>query len=148
MFLMQWSRENMQALKAQKEGEAHTMKIHAIVKQIYRGAVYSAEIKSETVYRVPINLVTGGGQVCVPSNVEEGMHNLTITKEFVIEHMETILTCLRQHFPDCVVEYKKVSLATGRDGKEYDISAVDDAVRPFIDINRARTDTYIVVDWS
>jgi len=145
---MPWSRENMQRLKAEKDELAHTMKIDAIVKHIYVPAVRSAETKSETIYRVPINLVTGGGQVCMPSNTEGNGHYLTITKEFVIEHMETILRRLQAVFPGCVVEYKRLTLATGSDGKQYDISALDHAVGPFINTSDAWTDTYIVVDWS
>jgi hypothetical protein len=46
------------------------------------------------------------------------------------------------------VEYKKVSMARGRDGKDYDISNLDEKLRPFIDTTRAETNEYIVIDWN
>jgi hypothetical protein len=44
------------------------------------------------------------------------------------------------------VEYKKMS--RGGDGKEYDISNLDEKLRQFIDITCAQTNEYIVIDWS
>jgi hypothetical protein len=39
-------------------------------------------------------------------------------------------------------------MARGRDGKDYDISNLDEKLRPFIDTQRAVTKEYIVIDWS
>ena len=39
-------------------------------------------------------------------------------------------------------------MAMGRDGKEYDISNLDDKLRPFIDTSRAQTKEYIIIDWT
>jgi hypothetical protein len=62
--------------------------------------------------------------------------------------MEEILTHLRRLFPDCSVEYKKVSMARGRDGIEYDITTMDNILLSFIDVRQGRTEEYIMIDWT
>lgn len=147
MSLTPFSRENLRFLKAQKDEEGHQRKLEQITREIYTNAVQFAERKSETIYRY--SLTDNYNSVYIPSM----FHNLQaihypITKEYIMGNMDEILSRLRSLFPDCSVEYKKVALAMGRDGKEYDISNLDEKLRPFIDISRAQTKEYIVIDWS
>jgi hypothetical protein len=73
----------------------------------------------------------------------------TRTSEVLSTYNKVSTTKLREFkHKDCLVEYKKVSMARGRDGKEYDISTLDDKLCAFIDIKQARTEECIVIDWT
>ena len=147
MSLTPFSRDDMRAFKEQKDEEAHIMKINSVVKEFYEKTVHFAEMNEETVYKININ--RGYSHIQLPSNSNSlNDHNLHITREYVTEHMEEILTHLRSLFPDCSVEYKKVTMARGIDGKEYDISTTDNTIRPFIHMHQARTEECIVIDWT
>ena len=147
MSLTPFSRNAMRGLKEQKDEEAHIMKINSVVKQLYEETVRTAERSQETLYKININ--RGYYHIKLPSNSNSlYYHDLDIPRQYVTEHMEEILTHLRSLFPDCVVEYKKVTLARSRDGKEYDVTTMDDKLRAFIDVRQARTEECIVVDWS
>ena len=147
MSLTPFSRENMQDLKAQKDEEAHIMKINSVVKQLYEETVRFAERNQETVYKININ--RNYYHIQLPSNSNSlYYHDLHITREYVTEHMEEILTHLRSLFPDCYVEYKKITLARGIDGKEYDISTTDNTIRPFIHMHQTTTNESIMIDWT
>ena len=151
MSLIPYSRENMRAFKVMRDEEENVMKKDSIVKKIYSDAVMCAE-NGDSLYRRPLgNGSNGWGSISVSSNINNyNTHLLSrnITKEYVVENMDEIIMRLRSLFPDCAVEYKKVSMARGRDGKEYDISTLDDKLAPFIDVRHARTEEYIVIDWS
>jgi len=150
MSLTPFSRENMRTLKLQKDKEGYQRKLEEIVRNIYASTVSFAERTAETTYRFAIQ--NGYQQnVSIPSTIPSNHYQsiqFQITKEFIIENMDEILTRLHSLFPDCSVEYKKVSMAMGRDGKEYDISNLDEKLRPFIDISRAQTKEYIIIDWT
>jgi hypothetical protein len=161
MSLTPYTRESMRAFKAEKDEEIKNMKIDFIVKLIYEGAVRFAEFDKSTIYKYNLGNHLGNpvddnnvsyGTITIPSRVlnplQRGGLTASVTKSNIIENMEQILTRLRSLFIDCSVEYKKISTATGRDGKEYDISALDDKLRPFIDVNRAKISDNIVIDWS
>jgi hypothetical protein len=149
MALTPFSRENMRTLKSQKDDEGHQRKLEEVVRNIYASSVSFAERNAEKTYRLAIQ---NGYQanVSIPSTIPSNhLHILLqITKEFIVGNMDEILTRLRILFPECSVEYKKVSMARGRDGKDYDISNLDEKLRPFIDTTRAQTNEYIVIDWS
>ena len=154
MSLTPFSRENMRTLKLQKDEEGHQRKLEEVVRNIYASAVSFAERTAETTYRFAIQngyqqniSIPSSIPSTIPSNNYQSIQ-FQITKEFIIGNMDEILTRLRSLFPDCSVEYKKVSMAMGRDGKEYDISNLDEKLRPFIDTQRAVTKEYIVIDWS
>ena len=148
MSLTPFSRENMRDLKAQKDEESHIMKINSVVKQLYEETVRFAERKQETVYKINMSN-RGYYHVKLPSNSNSlYYHDLDIPREYVKAHMDEILIHLCRLFPDCGVEYKMVSMARGRDGKEYDISTLDDKLRAFIDMRQARTEEFIVIDWT
>ena len=150
MSLTPFSRENMRTLKSQKDEEGHQRKLEEVVRNIYSSAVSFAERNAETIYRFTIQ--NGYQQnVVIPSTIPSN-HNLQsilhINREYIVKNVDEILTRLRSLFPECSVEYKTVSMAMGRDGKEYDISNLDDKLRPFIDIYRAQTKEYIIIDWT
>ena len=148
MSLTPFSRENMRALKGGKDEEAHIMKINSVVKQLYEETVRFAEINEETQYK--INMINKCyNSIKLPSNSNSLYnHNLQITTEYVREHMEEILTHLRRLFPDCSIEYKKVSMVRGRDGREYDVTTMDSILKSFVDMRMARTEECIVIDWT
>jgi hypothetical protein len=153
MSLTPYSRDVMRSFKAEKDWGIKNMKIDSIVKKIYEEAVWFAETDKSTIYnhnlgdRNNIYHSYKPYYINVPSRVSK-QQNVLVTKGDIIENMEEILSGLRILFPDCSVDYKKVSMATGRDGKEYDISVLDDKLRPFIDVNRAKITENIVIDWS
>jgi hypothetical protein len=151
MSLTPFSRESLRLLKGQKDEEGQERRLEKITKEIYTNTVQFAERKSETSYRHSVT--HNYNPVNIPSTILTLAHDpysiqFPITKEFIVRNMDEILTRLRSLFPDCSVEYKKVSMAMGRDGKEYDISSLDEKLRPFIDTSRAQTKEYIVIDWS
>ena len=150
MPLEPFSRANMRSLKEQKDEEGHERKLEEVVRNIYTSAVSFAERNTETIYRYAIQNVSHGMvniSSTIPSNLYQSIP-FQINKEYIVKNMDEILMRLRSLFPDCSVEYKKVSMAMGRDGKEYDISNLDDKLRPFIDTTRAQTKEYIVIDWT
>jgi hypothetical protein len=151
MPLEPFSRANMRLLKEQKDEEGHQRKLEEVVRNIYTSAVSFAERNAETTYRFAIQN-SGYQMVNIPSTIPSN-HNLQsipfqINKEYIVKNTDEILSRLRSLFPECSVEYKKVSMALGRDGKEYDISNLDDKLRPFIDTARAQIKEYIIIDWS
>lgn len=149
MPLEPFSRENMRSLKSQKDEEGRQRKLEKFVKDIYTGAVRFAEEKDETTYRFLFgNNYANYGGVQIPSIIPNNPLNYQITKEYILGNMDDIITRLRSLFPECSVEYKKLSMVLGRDGKEHDISNLDEKLRPFIDTQRAVTNEYIVIDWS
>lgn len=151
-MLTPYSRENMRAFKAVKDVEANNMKMDSVVKQIYSNAVRFAELNDGGVYRCKVTKYSGSwGSITVPSILSGNYNNLpsqVITHEYVVENMDEVLCRLRSLFPDCLVEYKKVSMAVGKDGREYDISTLDTKLIPFVDVRNERTEDYIVIDWS
>jgi hypothetical protein len=92
--------------------------------------------------------------VYVPSNIIQNIPTIgdkiqfDITPEFIVENIEEILKRLRSIFPGCSVDYKKTTVAIGRDGKEYYMSTFDDSIYQLIDVRHSRTDEHIVIDWS
>ena len=145
MSLTPFSRDALRALKALND----KLKLEEAIKIIYYSVLSHAETTPETVFSFNLNS-TGAMFV---SNKSIGYSSILnrpfqITAAYIKENMEEILAGLRRFFPDCSVEYKKVSMAMGRDGKEYDISSLDEKLRALIDTSRAQTKEYIVVDWS
>jgi hypothetical protein len=148
MSLTPFSRDAMRELKAGKDEEAHILKIHSVVKQLYEETVRFAERSQETIYKINMNN-RAYQHIQLDSNSNSSFHHaLPITREYVTEHMEEILTHLRRLFPECSVEYKKVSMARGRDGKEYDITTMDNILLSFIDVRQGRTEECIMIDWT
>ena len=148
MSLTPFSRESMRALKAAKDEETHIIMINSIVKQLYEETVRFAERTRETFYK--INMINKSyNSIKLPSYSNSlYLHSLPIPRDYVTEHMEEILTHLRSLFPDCSVEYKKITLARGKDGIDYDVTTIDSILHSFIDMRVARTEECIVIDWA
>jgi hypothetical protein len=81
-------------------------------------------------------------------SIVQGTMDVQITTAYIRENIEEILAALRGFFPGCSVEYKEVSIATGRDGKEYDISKLDDIFIPLISGRPVVTNQSVIIDWS
>jgi len=165
MSLTPYSRDLMRSFKAEKDLEIKNLKIESIVKQVYERAVRFAETDTSTIYKytlrdendrhhgyiAPNDRHHGYITVHFKGSIQQNgspIENVQVKKDDIVKNMEEILSRLRILFPDCSVDYKKVSMATGRDGKEYDISVLDDKLRQFIDLNRAIITENIVIDWS
>jgi hypothetical protein len=132
------SREEMRALKAKNDEKIKNMQIHMIVNMIYNAAVSSATTHTDSIYRWPYNNQQTFG--CVSGHY--------ITYQTLQENMEEILKRLQSLFPDSLIENKKVSMARGINGKDYDISTLDDKDLPFVDMRGRTTSDNIVIDWS
>lgn len=152
MSLEQFSRVNMRALKSLNDEENNSLKIDAIVKQLYEETVRFAENNVDAVFRKEL-LNNGGNYGYIerhsfikpfdPRTLRSG-----ISYDDILRNIEEILNRLRNLFPDCDVVYKKTSIGRGMDGKEYDISTLDEKVRPFINPHNVRIVENIVIDWS
>jgi hypothetical protein len=145
MSLTPFSRDALRALKALND----KLKLEEAIKIIYYSVLSHAETTPETVFSFNLNS-TGAMFV---SNKSIGYSSILnrpfqITAAYIKENMEEILAGLRRFFPDCSVEYKEVSIATGRDGKEYDISKLDDIFIPLISGRPVVTNQSVIIDWS
>ena len=124
----------MQTLKAKKDEEKRLKdeedrlaRIKQIVQQIYTQAIRVAENTTNTSFQYEI------------PNIRNAPYNISI-----IANMKEIIGELETLFPDCSV--KHTQMAQGRDGKLYDLSSIDEKLRPLMNVNR--TVEGIVVDWS
>jgi hypothetical protein len=133
------SREYLRSLKKKQDEERKEKKIVDFVQRIYESSVNFAKTNSDTIFKYNIS---SSFQIIPHPNPN------MVTYENVIDYMDEILRRLHILFPDSLVEYKKVTMARGRDGKDYDLSIIDDKVRQFIDIRLATTTENIVIDYS
>ena len=149
MALTPFSRERMRMLKSEKDAELQGIIVEKVVTYIYSYAVNFAEKNSETRYRIDIHTNGCFGSISLKSSSPlKHEHWNMIKPEDIVRNMDEILARLRVLFPDCSVEYKKLSFIKGADGKDYDVLTLDDNARPFIDMTRAKTDEYVIIDWS
>ena len=118
------SRIDLQQLKAKKDEQNRLNQINQIVNNIYYAVVTVAESKIVTSYNHQIQ------------------HNGDPT--FYEKNKDDIISGLKTLFPDCLIDYKMLS--RGNDGKMYDITNIDEKMRPFI--NRQHDQAHIVIDWS
>jgi len=132
------SREEMRALKAKNDERIKNTQIDTVVSMIYNAAVNYATTQTDCIYRWPYSNQQTFGYV-------SGHH---ITYQILLDNMEEILKRLQGLFPDSLIETKKVSMARGRDGKDYDISTLDEKLLPFVDVRARITSDNIVIDWS
>jgi hypothetical protein len=135
------SREYLRSLKTKQDEERKEKKIVDFVQRIYESSVNFAKTNSDTVFKYNITSY-------FPMISNPNANPNVFTHENVIEYMDEILRRLRILFPDSRVEFKKISIVRGRDGKDYDLSIIDDKVRQFIDIRLATTTENIVIDYS
>jgi hypothetical protein len=132
--LLPISRDTMKILKAQKDEEMRQVGIFGIINIIYSNVRRIAETTHDLSYKYPIPLNQGHSAMIPPSQ----------SAEFYMANMDDILNGLQKLFPGCSV--LNTTLSRGQDGKFYDISNMDERVRPFI--NMSQSQKYIVIDWS
>ena len=125
-------REKLRGLKAEEEERALIMKetqrlsqVERCVKQLYNDAINYAKTNTNTSYTYMLPQRNNG-------------------QDFHRDNMVDILHELRHLFPDCSI--KNTTLSRGQDGKMYDISTMDEKLRPFID-SRYNQET-IIIDWT
>ena len=114
--------------------EKRVKAIKAIIRSIYCNARRTAETTDDLSYKYPL-----------PSNPQHtGIVQPSQSAEFHKTNMDDILDGLRDLFPGCSV--LNTTLSRGQDGKMYDISNINEKIRPFI--NTQQSQQYIVIDWS
>lgn len=124
------SRIDLQQLKAKKDEQNRLNQINQIVNQIYSAVVTIAETKIVTSYNYQIQ--------------QQQFQSNQPNQIFYEKNKDDIISGLKTLFPDCSIDYKMLS--RGNDGKMYDITNIDEKMRPFI--NRQHDQAHIVVDWS
>jgi len=142
----------MQNLHEQTNKKIKDEKIDKLVKAIYKDALQFAERNSTKVFVFDFSkLYTYFGELLLQSITNMGCYSIRVQlkKEDILDNMKEIIACLESIFPDCTISYKSISFAKGRDGKEYDISTLDENLRQLI-INpgQFRISDCIVIDWS
>ena len=125
-----FSRQELQQLKAKKDEQNRLNQINQIVNHIYSSVVSVAESKTITSYNYQIQQH--------PSRSDQP------TQIFCEKNKDDIINGLKTLFPDCSIDYKMLS--RGNDGQMYDITNIDEKMRPFI--NRQHDQAHIVIDWS
>jgi len=149
---MSYSRSFMQDLHEQTNKKIRDEKIDKLVKSIYTDALQFAERNSTKVFVFDFSkLYTYFGELLLQSITNMGCYSIRVQlkKEDILDNMKEIIACLESIFPDCTITYKSISFAKGKDGKEYDISTLDENLRQLI-INpgQFRISDCIVIDWS
>ena len=122
-----FSRNDLQQLKAKKD---ELIRINKVVNQIYSHVV-----------------ILAATHICGQNQNYESKYNHNIWDwdlKFYEKNKDDIISGLKTLFPYCSIDYKMLS--RGNDGKMYDITNIDEKMKPFI--NRQNDRTYIVVDWS
>lgn len=114
-------RSKLSGLKAERDEEKRCQQIQQIIHNIYNSVINLASTSTNTSYKKELELTP-----------------------FIITNMQDILSGLRIIFPDCLVE--NTLCARGNDGQIYDITKMDEKMRPFI--NDAQAKNYILIDWS
>ena len=122
------SRHELQQLKVKNDEQKRLNTINKYVNSIYNSLINQATSSNITSYNYQINQVP------------------TIDPDylFIERNKDEILNGLKVLFPDCLVDFK--ILSRGTDGKMYDVSNIDEKIKPFI--NRQNDREYIVIDWS
>ena len=118
------SRDSMRILRAQALEEQRKSNIKQIVSQIYSSAVNKARSTTDSKYLYEFH---------------------SRNAELCRTNMSEILAEVQSLFPECSVS--NIVVAKGPDGEIFDISKIDEHLKPFI-MNQVRSKEYIVVDWS
>jgi hypothetical protein len=119
-----FSRNDLQQLKAKTDEQNRLNQINQIVNQIYSNVINQAKTQTITSYNHQINHHNG--------------------PQFYENNKDDIINGLKKLFLDCSINYKMLS--RGTDGKMYDITNIDEKMKPFI--NRQYDQAHIVIDWS
>ena len=128
------SRDEMRSLKAKKDEEIRLQRVNIIVSTIYERAINQAKTTSDTRfnYEVPIH----------PSPSRHERENIT----FHNDNMAEILRNLKILFPLCSIDFKSITMAKGHDGKDYDVTDLDEKALAFV--RDSKTKSCITIDWS
>jgi hypothetical protein len=121
MSLQPMMRSKLSGLKAEREDEQRCHQIQQIIQDIYSQVIRFAAGSTITLYKYD-----------------------TRENKVIINNIVEILSGLQKIFPDSLIEYTQV--AKGNDGQMYDISKMDEKMRPFINMNQCQK--YIIIDWS
>lgn len=141
------TRDFMQKRKAQKDEEKRIAQVDQIVKSIYYAALNTSESSDNTSYKYPLqcqsnyqydNVTNTVSKNAIPNTRVNQMYDSTYA------NLPDIMSKLQGLFPDCTVRFTTLSM--GLDGKMYDMSMIDDKMRPFI--NTKNSQDHIVIDWS
>ena len=118
------SRAYLRGLKAQTDEENRIRHVEQYVASIYSQVKRAASNTSQTRFQYQVHSHHG--------------------QNFMSDIMPDVLIRLQNLFPDSNVEFKPLS--RGQDGKMYNISNIDDRMKPFINIQSNQD--FIVIDWS
>ena len=129
MSLTPISRDSMLLRRAQKLTEQRKHLIQHTVKMIYHQTVSAADNTEDSKYFYELPVL---------------YHNQDDESESHRALMAEILDEVRILFPGCSVEHTR--MAKAHDGKKYDVSKIDEKLKPFM--MKHRIVDYIVVDWS
>ena len=115
---------SLQAIHIEKirveQEKQRVYRVNQHIQQIYNQIVHEAEQKGATSYKFRVN------------------------SSISIQDMPDVLDGLRTLFLDSSVEHSL--LVRGNDGQMYDVSKMDEKMRPFV--NTQQGQQYIVIDWS
>ena len=115
---------SLQAIRIEKmrvdQEKQRIYRVNQHIQGIYNHVVNEAEQKGATSYKFHVN------------------------SSISIQDMPDVLDGLRTLFPDSSVEHSL--LVKGNDGNMYDVSKMDEKMRPFV--NTQQGQQYIVIDWS
>ena len=128
MSLTPISRDEMRQRKAVKDEAIRVQHVSSFVKQIYNSATQIADSTADTVYRFDATPL--------------------LQQPILMANMDEIIQNLRNLFPGCVVGYKSITLVRGNDGKQYDLSTLDEKLKPFMNMRSQQTTNSIVIDWT
>jgi len=118
------SRAYLRGLKAQTDEENRIRLVEQYVTSVYGQVKNIATSTTQTRFQYQVH----------------NHHGQTVMSDI----MPDILIRLQSLFPDSNVEFKPLS--RGQDGKMYNISDIDDRMKPFINIQFNQD--FIVIDWS
>jgi len=116
------SKNDLQQLKVKNDEKKRLEQVNQHVNNIYRTLIDQATTNIKTSYN----------------------HQIHQRDPFIEKNKDDIINGLKTLFPDCSIEYKMLS--RGNDGQMYDITNIDEKMRPFI--NRQHDQAHIVIDWS
>lgn len=119
------SRNDLQQLKLKTDEQNRVNQINQIVNHIYSTVINQAKTQTITTYNY---------------HIQRHLHN----QIFYEQNKDDIISNLKILFPDSSIDYK--ILSRGNDGKMYDITNIEEKMRPFI--NRQHDQAHIVIDWS
>jgi len=114
-------RQELQQLKAKTDEKKRLEQVNYLVNNIYRTLIDQATTNIKTSYN----------------------HRIQDTL-FFEKNKDDIINGLKTLFPDCSIDYKM--LQRGNDGQIYDITNIDEKIKPFT--NRQLAQAHIVIDWS